>query len=84
MPRCEICGNEYDKTFEVHRDGECHVFDCFECAIQGLAPICAHCQVRIIGHGVEVGGRVFCSASCARQEGVRGFTDRVNEMSYAF
>src|SRR5437764_10482241 len=31
---CEVCGNEYDKTFEVRVDGSKHTFDSFECAIQ--------------------------------------------------
>jgi hypothetical protein len=30
MPKCDQCGNDYDKTFEVHRDGEVWVFDSFE------------------------------------------------------
>jgi len=76
MPRCEVCGNDYDKTFEIRRHGATHVFDCFECAIHALAPVCQHCGVRIIGHGVEEAGRIFCGANCAQQEGVPGFTDR--------
>lgn len=76
MPRCEVCGNDYDKTFEVRRNGASHVFDCFECAIHALAPVCQHCGCRIIGHGVEESGRIFCCANCAKQEGVTGFTDR--------
>ena len=51
MAQCEVCGREYDKTFEID-DGTTHVFDCFECAIHALAPECAHCGCRIIGHGV--------------------------------
>ena len=43
MATCEVCGNEYDKSFEVRRAGETHVFDSFECAIHMLAPICEHC-----------------------------------------
>jgi hypothetical protein len=53
MPRCETCGNDYDKAFEVIQNKEHHVFDSFECAIQALAPICAHCGCRVIGHGIE-------------------------------
>lgn len=34
MARCETCGNEYDKAFEITAGGETHVFDSFECAIQ--------------------------------------------------
>ncbi len=53
------------------------VFDSFECAIQLLAPTCAHCRVRVIGHGVEADGIVFCSAHCARSVGSPGPIDRV-------
>jgi len=74
---CEMCGNDYDKAFEVTVGGEAHVFDSFECAIHALAPTCAHCGCRIIGHGVEADGRMFCCAHCAGQEGVGGLQDRV-------
>ena len=40
---------------------------------QGLATVCEHCQVRIVGHGVEVEGRFYCCAHCARHaEGAQG------------
>jgi len=32
------------------------VFDSFECAIHRLAPACAHCGCKVVGHGVEAGG----------------------------
>lgn len=80
MPRCEVCGNDYDKTFEIERNGIVHSFDCFECAIQALAPVCGHCGCRVIGHGVEVKGRIFCCASCAAREGIHGFTDRMEDV----
>ena len=32
MPQCEVCGNDYDKSFEVVMAGQRHVFDSFECA----------------------------------------------------
>jgi hypothetical protein len=76
MPRCETCGNDYDKTFDVIRNGERHTFDSFECAIHAMAPQCAHCQCRIIGHGVEADDEIFCCASCAKMEGVVGVSDR--------
>ncbi|MCI0365941.1 MAG: hypothetical protein L0Y44_01585 [Phycisphaerales bacterium] len=80
MPRCETCGNEYDKTIEIVRssgsDRERHVFDSFECAIQAMAPRCAHCGCRIIGHGVESEGGMYCCANCAKLEGVVGVSDR--------
>ena len=76
MATCEVWGNEYDKTFEVRRGGEAHVFDSFECAIHALAPVCQHCGCRVIGHGVEAEGRIFCCANCAGQAGVVGLADR--------
>jgi hypothetical protein len=76
MPKCEVCGNEYDKSFEVVMAGRSHTFDSFECAIHALAPRCPHCECRIIGHGVEAGGKIFCCASCASREGITNLRDR--------
>jgi len=77
MAQCEVCGNHYDKSFEIHLDGLVHVFDSFECAIQTLAPTCAHCHCRIIGHGVEENERTFCCQHCARQAGNKEAEDGV-------
>jgi hypothetical protein len=73
---CELCGNDYDKTMEVTVGGERHTFDSFECAIHVLAPHCTHCNCRIIGHGLEADGRMFCCAHCARESGATGVVDR--------
>jgi len=77
MAKCQVCGNDYDKAFEVVKDGATHVFDSFECAIHALAPTCEHCGCRVIGHGVEGDGRIFCCAHCASAAGVAGLADRV-------
>jgi hypothetical protein len=77
MARCETCGNDYDKAFQITAAGQSHMFDSFECAIQTLAPRCAHCDCRIIGHGVEAHGAIFCCAHCAAQQGASGMRDRV-------
>ncbi|MBA3888865.1 MAG: hypothetical protein H0X67_24540 [Acidobacteria bacterium] len=77
MAVCEMCGNNYDKAFEVRVGGATHVFDSFECAIHALAPECAHCGCRVIGHGVEADGTIYCCAHCAKQSGVKGVDDRV-------
>ncbi len=74
--RCEVCGNEYDKAFQVTMNGASHTFDCFECAIRALAPACRNCGVGIIGHGVEKAGQIYCSAHCAHMKGVRELQDR--------
>jgi hypothetical protein len=77
MAICEVCGNEYDKAFEVTYAGTKHTFDSFECAVHALAPVCTHCGCRIIGHGVEADGRMFCCAHCAHRAGVAALVDRV-------
>jgi nitrite reductase/ring-hydroxylating ferredoxin subunit len=76
MGQCEVCGNSYDKSFEVVMAGQSHVFDSFECAIHALAPKCPHCGLKIVGHGVEADGKVFCCAHCASASGVTGLQDR--------
>ncbi len=81
MARCEVCGNEYDKCFTVAREGETHTFDSFECAIHALAPECQQCGCKVVGHGVEHGEAIYCCASCARQAGASGVTDRGQPVS---
>jgi hypothetical protein len=76
MATCELCGNDYDKAFEVKMAGKSHVFDSFECAIHVLAPTCAHCHCRIVGHGMEAGGKFYCCAHCAAEAGAGGMRDR--------
>jgi hypothetical protein len=76
MAKCELCGNDYDKTFELRKDGKTHVFDSFECAIAVVAPQCKHCGCKIVGHGVETGGKIFCCAHCARESGENKLRDR--------
>src|SRR5262245_10035719 len=49
MARCETCGNDYDKAFQVSMNGTTHTFDSFECAIHALAPTCENCGIRAAG-----------------------------------
>jgi hypothetical protein len=78
--RCEVCGSR-DRLMEIRLpSGRRGTFDCFECAIHALAPVCAHCGCRIIGHGISSAAHAaelgpssaakapeltFCSAHCA-------------------
>jgi len=80
LQACESCGNQYDRMMRIERGGESHLFDCFECAIQKLAPHCAHCDTRIIGHGLEADSAIYCCASCARAEGEHGLRDSTNDL----
>jgi hypothetical protein len=76
MARCDTCGNDYDKAFYVTMAGHEYTFDSFECAIHLLAPACSHCGCKIVGHGVEDDGTLFCCAHCASHEGVAALRDR--------
>lgn len=76
MGRCVTCGNDYDKTFDVTANGQTYTFDCFECAIHVLAPVCEHCGCRVLGHGLEEDNQIYCCASCARQMGKTDLRDR--------
>jgi hypothetical protein len=77
MARCEVCGNDYDKSFEVSGPRGRGTFDSFECAIHKFAPTCEHCGCRVIGHGIEAGAKFYCCANCARAAGAQGARDRV-------
>jgi len=81
MNACEVCGNEYDKPLEILVNGISHYFDCFECAIHELAPKCSHCGCRIIGHGVEASGVMYCCAHCASHRGAMQMQDRAERHS---
>ena len=77
MAVCDVCGNDYDKAFTVTTSaGHPRTFDCFECAIHALAPVCLHCGCKVIGHGVEDDSEFYCCVHCARHAGVKGLRDR--------
>jgi hypothetical protein len=44
-----------------------------------MAPECAHCGCKVIGHGVEASGIFYCCAHCAEQQGVRELADRTEQ-----
>lgn len=86
MATCDTCGNEYDKTFTITQftttqGNTTGTYDSFECAIHALAPECAHCHCRILGHGVEANGTMYCCAHCARQSGRDDLSDRAGRPS---
>jgi hypothetical protein len=78
MAKCEVCGNDYEMSFQVVTAGVTHTFDSFECAIHKLAPICAHCGCKIIGHGIEANGTFYCCAHCAHEQGAKSIVDNAD------
>ena len=77
MAKCDTCGNDYDKAFQVTMGSRTMTFDSFECAIHAMAPVCSTCGCRIIGHGLEAHGQFFCCDHCAEKKGVKGLKDRL-------
>ena len=77
IAQCEACGNEYENVMQIRVGDREGVYDSFECAIHALAPTCEHCGVRIIGHGVEANGSIYCCAHCASMAGATQVQDRV-------
>ena len=69
MAVCDQCGNDYDKTFKILQKDKSWTFDSFECAIEALA-------CRVIGHGVEEDGAIYCCAHCAGRSGATELRDR--------
>lgn len=77
MAKCDVCGNNYDKAFQVSGPRGSGTYDSFECAIHALAPVCAHCDCRVIGHGIETDDAIYCCAHCAKESGEQGARDRL-------
>jgi hypothetical protein len=51
MGHCETCGNEYDKTLEVVKDGATHTFDSFRMRHSSALP-----TMRLPYHRARRGG----------------------------
>jgi len=74
MGRCVVCGADSNRLFTVRAaNGREYAFDSFECAIDRLAPRCAYCGIRIIGHGIPAGPSLYCGAHCAQFLGIDSF-----------
>ncbi len=67
MATCEVCGYQYDQTFELWLGGETEILDNVERAFYDVAPRCEQCDRRIFGRGIETGGIFFCCVHCARE-----------------
>lgn len=75
---CNVCGNDYDKSFTVTwAGGRSATFDSIECAAVEVGPRCAHCDCRILGHGIEVDQVTYCCAHCARMAAIPASTTAI-------
>lgn len=69
MAICDVCGNDYEPALQITQGARSGTFDSFECAEAAMAPQCASCGVRIVGHGTTRGEAVYCSNPCAERGG---------------
>lgn len=72
MKSCKKCGQPAQTPVTVRVGaGPQYTFDCFDCAIETLAPRCPECGRSYTGHPVTLGEQRFCSTACAQRRQVR-------------
>jgi hypothetical protein len=72
---CEVCGNDYDKAFQVTSGGKTMTFDSFECAIMLWRPRRA-LRGRDNWVHVEAPAAIYCCAHCASADDEQVLKDR--------
>ncbi len=80
MARCDVCGNDYDKAFQVTRAGRTLNFDSFECAIHAMPPLARIVTARLSGTESRREGRSI-AALIARDTQAERKTARSNRPS---
>ena len=76
MGVCDLCGNDYDRSFTITRGDRSRTYDSLECAVTDLGARLRTLRVPRPGHGVEKGGVVFCCSHCAESPVHATRTDR--------
>jgi hypothetical protein len=67
IDKCACCGGDLGPhPVGLRYRGRESVFCSFGCAVVQAAPACWACGAKVLGRGVQVGGRSYCSASCAQ------------------
>lgn len=67
MAACDTCGNDDADAFTITRGSDSGTFDSFECAIHAMAARCPQCGCRILGHGVNRDGALYCCEHCSER-----------------
>jgi hypothetical protein len=75
MPQCEVCGNDYDKAFQVIVAGTTHTFDSPECAIRAVDPPAPTAAAGSSGTSWRATAHRRC-VNCAKHEGDDRLVDR--------
>ncbi|MGC3999136.1 MAG: hypothetical protein QM767_17505 [Anaeromyxobacter sp.] len=74
MERCACCGGELGRyPIGLKYRGRESVFCSFACAVIQAAPACFSCGTKVLGQGLQSGGRTYCSSSCLPGEARAGY-----------
>lgn len=65
--RCLNCGSNIEKDYILFINGTEFTFDSFECAVNFVAPRCAHCNSVVMGQGITLSDQTFCSPQCSKE-----------------
>jgi hypothetical protein len=66
MSSCATCGIDTREPLSITYHKNTADYCCFECAITPLAPACAHCNCKVIGHGTYgADQKIYCCQKCA-------------------
>ena len=72
MRSCRKCGQPAQVPVSIRTgDGPSYTFDCFDCAIEMVAPRCPECRRAYLGRPVTSGEHRFCSTACSQRRQVR-------------
>jgi GH18 family chitinase len=71
MAKCDTCGNDYAKTFQVTTGNRTMTFDSFECAIQAMAPQCSHADAALSVMGWKLMAGFSAATTARRKKGSR-------------
>ncbi len=65
MERCACCGGTLGPhPVGLRYRGKESVFCSFGCAVMQAAPACCACGAKVLGRGVTVDGRLYCTMDC--------------------
>lgn len=66
---CDHCGCECIFELEVRLAGQVFHFDCFDCAIDRLAPVCQRCGRKFTEPALQGdAGELYCSLACRKMQ----------------
>lgn len=66
--RCEKCGLNIEKDYILFINGKEFTFDSYDCAVNFVAPRCAHCNSIIAHREIKHREEAYCSQYCFKEK----------------